>query len=741
MEISLFLVFIISFASTLFLLNFDIKELSSFGPTALIYINGFKEGLIISTSVLFFALIILLFFKKNFLIIIEKVNLWFNKLSHGKQYLFILMICVVFSFAVHGDSVINGYFNMDDFEIISINHSHTIGESILIPHGNDHTMPLFMLEMRVLDYFFGQNALPYNLFIFFLFSLIPFFIYLIFERLNFNRISFFIFLILFSGATGWADLIGGFNIMSTYMQAILFFTITMWSYLEWHTTKQNKFLLFFGLSILGSITIDLPGIWVLPVIPVWMFVVHIIKDNLIQIKLQNIISFLKNNKPPLLIFITTILLFLTFFIFTFTVVQPNTFLTALDGGDIATNDIRDSGWKPSTLLHNSVSVFSSGVSLTLFAPNAVKILSHPSLVGRVQKYWSSLEFLILFLNLLFLFFLFKNSDNKNRRLYIFLASIFMVSISMVVIARPNQGILPDFDYRYAGPAFFAYILFIALASNVFLVKNKEKTLKILLPVIIIIFSIQQAFSFQAVRIREEAKLRKSAIVQFEKTLLPELEKLSENNKDIVIPNLSGAHIFNLMSGYTLADYLLFFNKGIDINLIQNKYMQPDVKTGIVETVSSIRDQSSIVFKEAINNSSFINKYYTSQILMRFATSEQKSPDLKSVLANEYGDIVIHKNNFDPEKLNVLGFYLTTDDVPGNLELSISFKNEFNKKDESQNIRIDDFTPHILENNKRIYYIETNLLQIHTYSLSALISNLRLHVPETKNASVEALYFK
>lgn len=733
-------VFALSSIGLFLILTFSTTQLNAYGPTALIYFNGIKDGLFISTTILFTAFIVALFFKAHIKSIFIKLKSWFNSLTKIKKNLFILGICIIFAFTVHGGNVINGYFNMDDFEVIMVNHTHSFGESLLIPHGNDHTMPLFMAEMRGLDVLFGQNPIPYNLFIFLLFAFIPFFVYLMFQRLKIGLPSFFVFLTLFSGATGWADMLSGFNIMSTYMQIILFFSIAMWSYLAWSQTNKNRYLIFFGLATLFAVTIDLPGVWVLPVLPLWMFFVYWIKQQSFKIKFKSILEFLKINKQPLFIFFGVALVFIIFVIITFTILQPDTFLSALNGEGISIENDRADNWKPYPLISNSLSLFASGVSLTVFAPNIVKLLSHPALINKAQGLWPLLEIFIVIGNVLLLWLSLKYAKMREKKFIFFLLSVVFITLAMVVIARPDNNLIPDFDYRYAGPTFYAYILFLSIGTFIFINTKKRLALKIIIPTVIILFSAQQAFSFQAVRLKEEAKLRKTAIIKFENSLLIELNTLSKN-APLIIPNLSGAHIFKLMSGYTLADYLLFFDSKAPIKLIRNTYMQPDVKTGIVETVPSIRASTSPAFKNALFTSQSIRKYYTSPILLRFTTLEQKDNLSYPAIINKNREIVIKDNTFDPERFHTLRFSLYTDNIGGNLELSIVFNNEFSDEREVQNIRIDDFTPYVLENNKRIYNIETDLLQIHTYSLSETISNLILYVPETKGAIVKNLYFK
>jgi len=219
--------------------------------------------------------------------------------------------------------------------------------------------------------------------------------------------------------------------------------------------------------------------------------------------------------------------------------------------------------------------------------------------------------------------------------------------------------------------------------------------------------------------------------------------LSKSKKDIplVIPNLSGAHIFQPMPGYTLADYFLFFNKKMPIKLIQNAEMPLGAKTRTVATVSSLRASTSQEFKEALKKSQIIKHYYFSPGLMIYKIVDARDDFAKSLVQNTEKEILIRDKEFDPEKIHTVKFLLCTDNTSGNLELSFSFNNDFGIERGTGKIRVDDYTPYILKDNKRLYYIETDLLQIYSYSLSEKISGLTLHIPKLKNSSVNETYFK
>jgi hypothetical protein len=358
----------------------------------------------------------------------------------------------------------------------------------------------------------------------------------------------------------------------------------------------------------------------------------------------------------------------------------------------------------------------------------------------VEPLWPAFEIAIFILNIVLFWTAWRYALQNEKRFIVYLLLAIFITISMVILARPDHSIVPDFDYRYAGPPYYFYCLFLALAVSMATRAKKEHTARIIVSILVVILAMQQIFSFHGVRLQSEAKMRQGAIVMLYDSLLPELETLSKKNP-LVIPNLTGAHIFQGMPGYTLADYLLFFNKKMPVKLAQNAHMPPDVKTNTVETVESVRTSTSQKFKDALKKSSAIRSYYTSSVWMRYKNIDNEQVSLQTLPLSESREIFIQRNEFNPEKFNTVLFSFYTDDIPGNLEFSFSFKNDFGVDREAGSIRVDDYTPYTLKDSKRLYRIETNLLQLYAYSLSEKISNLTLYVPETKGAFVSGIYFK
>jgi hypothetical protein len=175
-------------------------------------------------------------------------------------------------------------------------------------------------------------------------------------------------------------------------------------------------------------------------------------------------------------------------------------------------------------------------------------------------------------------------------------------------------------------------------------------------------------------------------------------------------------------------------------LIQNDEMPQELRTKTVNSVASLRNATSDEFKMALMNSDVIRSYYAIPNNLSYKTIEIGDLSPKNRLA-QTGEITILNMSFDPEKNRTLNITISTGNTSGNLEIPISFKNDFTEKTILGNLRIDDYTQFTVVNNRRIYNIEVNLLQIYTYALSKKVSNLSIMIPTTKDALLENLSFK
>jgi hypothetical protein len=707
------------------------SRINAFGPTAKIYFDGIKNGLVLSTWILLGSFAIALFFGKYAVKIKTRLESFFVSLAENKKNFLILIICFLFAFVAHAGSVMNGYFNMDDFMVFGVNRTIPLSQSIFIPHGNDHTMPLFRAEMYTLDFFFGQNPVPYNIFIFILFALIPFFTYLSFKKLGISFTGFAVFLVIFSGATGWDEMMPGFYIMSIYPQSLFFFSVALWSYLAWRENKKKTYLLTFVFGMLGALAIDISGIWTLPCMAIVLLGISYRETDTFVLQKKQLIDFFSKNSIFLFTFFGVLLIFCAFFIYSFFVVQPNTFLSVLGGDGTASPNEKQINWQVIPLARNFLSLTVNGVFLSLFTPKIARILAHPAVKESAQSFWPIVEIIALFGNICLLWLAMKYTEIKEKKLILVLLGIMSTATLMVILARPNHEIIPDFDYRYAGVAFYAYCIFLAVGASLLLKRKKEYALKIIVPAIIIIFSAQQAFSFHSLRTTEESKMRREAITKINSELLSELDTVSKTKNDgpLTIPNLGGSRLFvQTMGGFPLSYYVLFFNRQTPLQLIQSPEMGGADPTGIVTPVPNLRASTSPEFITALKKSEILKKYFFYPSSIEIASSPLFPSEKEKM-------ILIREKEFSPEKLHMVDFTLYTDNTGGNVSLHLFCKNDFDVNFATVNIKIDEYTPYEIQDGKRKYHISIDLLGTYVFALSEKISHLVLYVPDTKNASV------
>ncbi|MBI3442697.1 MAG: hypothetical protein HY007_02935 [Candidatus Sungbacteria bacterium] len=723
------------------LVSFGASRLHAFGPTATIYFDALKNGLIIATAFLTASLVFFISLDKRLESMGLRLRDAYASLGSRGQNMCMLAVCAVFSFASHANNILRGYFYLDDFEVMEVARANSFLRSLLIPHGEDHILPLFRIEMKILDTFFGTNPTPYNIFVFIIFALTSFFTYLAFKRLKLPVGSFIIFLVLFSGTPAWSEILTGYYTISIYLQISFFFAVMLWAYAAWMHVNRRRYLAIFAIALAGAVTVDNTGVWVVPAIIIAMAATYRRFDRAPTAPQRRLRHFFLQNRYPLSIVVIVGTLYAAFFAISFLVLQPGTFLSS-------------SHTNIPHMAKDGISVISSGLTLAAFAPHTPKLLAHPVLITSIGRLWPSFEYALFFLNLLFFWCARRNAARHERTFLMGCAGILLLTIFMVVRARPGAGLIPDFNFKHVGMLFYFYCAVLAIGINSIVTSKRLSWVKTALPFLIVTVAAQQAFSFHAIRLREEAISRRTATELVQTRLISELKKLSQTDGTALrVPNLSGSYIYEPQAGISLTDYVQFFNAPIPIAFLQNGAMPPHVKTHTVTTVPSLRAATSREFKDALKTSARLQQYYTAPTLVGYQAeliSRDSAPAPHSpqdrIMARRGGDaahasiLIDSRASFDPEKFHRLSLELVTDDIPGNIELPLAFTNDFVKKSAAR-VRIDDFTPYVLAENKRRYALTADLLQIYIYALSERVGNLMLEFPPRKNIKLTSMSFE
>jgi hypothetical protein len=716
---------IIFVITTVILFLFNTERLSVFGPLATLYFNGLRDGFLESAVFLVILFTVLIFCERQIGQWVKKVAIAFERATSTKKAVLVLLASFIIAFAIHSTNVLNGYFLNDDFEVVGVNRLYSVSDSLTVPHG-DHTIPLFRLEMNTLLDLFGQNPLPFNFFVFFAFALVPFFTYLIFRRLGLGMLSFIAFFIIYVGATSWADILTGYYDISTYLQISFFCTVSIWGYIGWKQSGIDMYLLAYAFGVLAALFIDLPGIWVYPVLLLLTFVFFTFQGkNTTDIALR----YIQENKKPLLILAVIGILFAVFMAYNFQASGSKTFVNTTD--DSKSSFIRYSG--------NMMKFYSTTLTQALLIPNVVKIVGHPSIIEKVRPVWLVLDIILFFMSIYTIVYIYRHADARRKRFIVWILLSLFILLTLIVVKRPINDFVFDADFKYGAMPYYFYSILIVLFLTTLVERNKI-SVPMCMVLLALIFSTQNALGFEAIKKSEEGKARRIAVESFGQSFFGELEKI-HGDLPLAIPNLAGNFIYREIAA-SLADYVLFFNVRSHIKLLENSAMRPDTKTKTVTRVQSLRAATDKAFIEALKKSETLRSYYFYPVRMSHETYSNGATSTKSftqapVISKYAGHDFITLQSFvvDPEENHIVTIEFETTDIPGNLELSFYFNNDFGVTDRAGYIKVDDSIGYIRDNGKRYYHLTTDLLQLYSYSLSTTVSNIRLLVPEKKDIKI------
>jgi hypothetical protein len=154
-----------------------------------------------------------------------------------------------------------GFFQFDDFEIISVMRTHPLHETIFMVHG-DHTMPLFRLEVWLMHALFGFNAFFYNAALLMMLGVLLLFGVLLLKEMAAGFVGAALFFVLAGTASLWGEFLAGYYAVSTYLQQTALCVIACWAYLRWRRTHRAGFATAAIVAPLLAALLDISGFWV-----------------------------------------------------------------------------------------------------------------------------------------------------------------------------------------------------------------------------------------------------------------------------------------------------------------------------------------------------------------------------------------------------------------------------------------------------------------------------------------------
>lgn len=646
-------------------------------------------------------------------------------------YLSLFSLCTV---AVRNWScILHGYFKYDDFEFFSTNRTESLLSLMVTPHG-DHLLPLYRLEVALMNFLFGVNPIFYNLFVSSLFALILIFAGLLLREMRASQLTTGLFAIICIGWIDWGEITAGYFCVSVYVQITLLSMISIWSYFRWTRTSAKIYKLLTIVCISSALFLDISGAWV----PLGVIIFSCCEFLSVSSRRFPGDWFTSNQW----LFTVTVILYsafamLTYFVFYFS--KYGVFLSMSGGRHTIFSFL-------SQLLY----LVSGGLLLSPFFPIGYNLLPTTILMPLLVVLFAFAGYII--------FKTLKNSCAEVRWRIVSVLFIILITATIVVIGRPMTGLKYALVAKYTGVLYLWFCLLICLIWNQYWErtdlpgKSRMATFSILL---LFCFIGQQIFFDNILFLSQaeatgykvnisEAKIRKDNINEIRQRLIQPL--LASKRGELRIPGLDGNYIFNSypkLFTYNLSHYIDFIvPERKKVILYKNKAMQGWSAKDVV-TVTSLRSNTDSEFIAFLENNLYAQRLYLSPVELSAntvsdstfktgsirsgqfenSTTVSNQPDGSTLLeSNGSAELVIDKGVWDPEKRHLLvlnvGHYGTT--KTNNVKLEVHFTGD---------LKIPYSKSYFIIPSGKQSTLSIDLLQIYSYSLNPRVGNLRIAFPE------------
>lgn len=646
-------------------------------------------------------------------------------------YLSVFSLCVV---ALRNwSSILHGYFKYDDFEFFSTNRTEPLLSLLVTAHG-DHLLPLYRLEVAIMNFLFGINPMYYNLFVSALFVLLLIFTGLLLGEMRASQLTIVLFAILCIGWINWGEIAVGYFCISIYVQITLLSVISIWSYYRWTKTLATIFKVLTIICIGIAVLLDFSGVWVPLAVIIFSFC-DISSDR----ANRSIRGWFKSHRWLLTAVATIYIFFAMLNWFVFFVCKHGVFLSM-------------SGDSRHTIFSFLLQVFyliSGGLLLTPLFPIGFNLLPPVILIPLLS---------VLFVLATFIVFKTLKSSEKDVRCHI-LSVIFIIlmTVTIVVIGRPMVGFSYALVAKYIGVPYLWFCLLCCLIWNHHWQRQNlpGKSRMVTLSLLLLLCFIGQQLLFDNILFlsksegagyivnTEEASIRKNNVNEIKQRLI--LPLLASQNRELCIPTLDGNNIFNIypkLFKYNLSHYVDFVvPKGERVVLYKNKAMQTWAANDVV-TVTSLRSNIDKKFVKFLENDRYAQRLYLSPVELSANTvlattsktySNRQGPlDNRSAISYQPGgcaffhsngrtELIIDKGVWDPETrhLLVLNVEHQGTTMADSVKLDINFSGEL-KIPYSKNF--------IIIPSRKKCTVSIDLLQIYAYSLNKQVKNLRIGFP-------------
>ncbi len=597
-----------------------------------------------------------------------------------------------------------GFFRYDDFDLLSIAREHPWWRAIWLPHG-DHVFPLTRVPAAIGLALFGTTAWPYNLGVLACMAAMIAMGSLLLDAWRVSRGTQLLFVALTVLWSPWGELMAGYYILSSYTFIAACGLAVAWAWLRWRETRRARFTwLAAGAMWVATLT-DLSG-WYVP----GVFGVFLAADFLSGESPRSLRAWLTAHRAMIggVAFATAVSL--ACMVYAYADVNRGLFLSM--GGGQGRSLLR--------LVVDFVYLIDLGLLVSFIAPFVyarlpLVVLSGLGAAAFVFAGW----------------FLGRACRNATRTQRLTLAAIAAVVAGitlMVVLGRPSEG---TFAVRWAakhvGPAYVWLCVLIAFAWHVLWTRADARRRALMAEMTVaslVVFCAAQfvfgrlglAVAFPpfgyAAELRD-AGVRSNALGELGTNLLPAIQR-GANGQPLTVPTLDGSYLaerWPSLFDYNLATYAPFFGDGLrGIKLVRTAAMHPWPAPGVA-TVPSLRDAVSPAFRELLLRDETVRRHYLGRTLLRTTASTADLPAARPSPTDR----------FDPESWPRLLVTLEpAAGQTGETRLVLSFNSDFGAHEHAAII--------VLRGGERA---EADLRQIVAFALSRHISDVRIRPEGTE----------
>jgi hypothetical protein len=640
-------------------------------------------------------------------------------------------ICVI---AVRNWScILFGYFKYDDFEFFSTNRTESLLSLIVTTHG-DHLLPLYRMEVALMNFLLGVNPIYYNLFASSLFVLMLIFAGLLLREMKTSQFTIVLFAILCVGWIDWGEITAGYFCISVYIQITLLSMISIWSYFRWTKTSARIYVFLTIVCIGSALFLDISGVWAPLGVIILSFCEFLSKRSSLLFR-----DWFRSHRWLFLAIFILYSAFAMLNIFVFFISKHGNFLSM-------------SGNHSHTIFSFLTQLFyliSGGLLLSPLFPVGYHLLPIVLLLPLLTVLFVLAGYII--------YKTVKHSEAEFKWRIIYVLLIILMTATIVVIGRPMAGFNYALVTKYTGVLYLWYCLLISLIWNHYWRKaeltGKSRMATFCIIMLLwfighqmffdnILFLYQAEATGYSINIAE-ARIRKYNVNEIRQRLI--LPLLALQRSELRIPSLDGKFIYSVypkLFKYNLSHYMDFIvPEGEKVILYKNKAMQGWTAKDVV-TVTSLRSNIDSEFIKYLENDSYAQRLYLSPVELSANSVSDTTAKLDSskliplentttlshqsngsILLNSNGaaELIIDKGDWDPEERHLLvinvGHYGTTN--TDNVKLEVHFTGELKIPYNKNYIEI----PSGKQSTLLI-----DLLQIYSYSLNQRVGRLRIAFP-------------